>query len=67
MNNIFKFIILTAIVLLVISGVIFSVLNVLDIYTSQVSMDYFIKSSWIIGLFALGSLIISFVINSFKK
>ena len=62
-----KIIITLAVVALIGSAILLETLNILDIYSFAEVWDYFIKTASLIGLFALGALIIVWIVSLFSK
>jgi len=67
MKNSIKVIILTAVSLLILSSVLLGILNVVDVYTFEESVDLFIKIFYIILITGVGFSLIAFLTSLFKK
>lgn len=67
MKNSIKVIILTAISLLILTGVVFSILTIVDVYTAEEALDNFLKSFYIILIITAGLSLISFITSLSKK
>jgi len=67
MKNSIKIIILTAVSLLILIAVLFSVLSIMDVYTLEESIDNFLKALYIILVIVAGFSLISFVTSLFSK
>ena len=66
MKNSIKIIILTAISLLVLSVVLLGILNVVEVYTLEESVDIFLNILYVMLIITAGFSLISFITSLFK-